>query len=134
MTVCGNNAYLIVRGGDLFGRSNKASEERLYLDVEDLQCAVPNSILPRPYIKGLCKMVGSLREAFLPVKEKAGWIKEPVSLAAGFEDGLYVQAVLSAIKESSQTRQWVRVDVMTEQPDANALLSAAVRRTAISLS
>lgn len=79
-------------------------------------------------------MVSALREAFLPVKEKAGWVKEPVCSAATFEDGLYVQAVLSAIRESSQTRQWVKVNIMTEQPDTNALLSAAVRRTAISMS
>ncbi|KAF5272794.1 hypothetical protein FQA39_LY07821 [Lamprigera yunnana] len=133
VTVCGNNSYLVVRGGDLFGRRHKSNEEVLYLDVEDLQMAVPNLSLPRPLIKGLCKMVGALREAFLPVKEKAGWIKEPVSLAANFEDGLYVQAALNAIRESSRTLQWVRVDVMTEQPDTNALLSAAVRRTAIEI-
>lgn len=60
--------------------------------------------------------------------------KEPVCTAASFEDGLYVQAVLSAIRQSSQTRQWVKVNIMTEQPDTNALLSAAVRRTAISMS
>lgn len=123
-----------MRGGDLFGRRQNGKEEVIYLDVEDLGCPVPNSVLPRPFVKGLCKMVSALREAFLPVKEKAGWMKEPVRCAASFEDGLYVQAVLSAIRKSSQTRQWVRVDVMTEQPDTNALISAAVRRTAISMS
>lgn len=55
-------------------------------------------------------------------------------MAANFEDGLYVQAVLSAIKQSSQTRQWIKVNIMTEQPDKNELLSAVVRRTAISMS
>lgn len=134
VNVCSVNGHLIVRGGDLFGRRNKGGEEVLYLDVEDMQCPVASSNLPKPYTKGLCKMVGALREAFLPVQEKAGWVKNPVCLAAGFEDGLYVQAVLSAIRQSSQTKQWVKVDVMTEQPDTNALLSAAVRRTAISIS
>lgn len=134
VNVCSINGHLIVRGGDLFGHRNKASEEVLYLDVEDMQCPVASSKLPKPYTKGLCKMVGALREAFLPVQEKAGWVKKPVCLAAGFEDGLYVQAVLSAIRQSSQMKQWVKVDVMTEQPDTNALLSAAVRRTAISIS
>lgn len=134
VTVCSSTGHLVVRGGDLFGRRNKGNEEVLYLDVEDLQCPVPNSMLPRPFIKGLCKMVSALKEAFSPVKEKAGWVKEPVCTAASFEDGLYVQAVLSAIRESSQTRQWVKVNIMTEQPDTNALLSAAVRRTAISMS
>lgn len=110
-----------------------ANEEVLYLDVEDLNCSVPSLNLPKPFIKGICKMVSALREAFLPVKEKAGWIKEPVSSAANFEDGLYVQAVLAAIRQSSKNREWVKVKVMTEQPDANALLSAAVRRTTLSM-
>lgn len=137
--VCGKNGHLVVRGGDLFGRrhrsnDNKNNEEVLYLDVEDLQCPTPVSVIPRPYVKGLCKMIGALREAFLPVKEKAGWVKEPVCLAATFEDGLYVQAVLDAIRKSSQSREWVKVNIMTEQPDPNPLLSAAVRRTTISLS
>ncbi|CAH1372274.1 hypothetical protein MTP99_013773 [Tenebrio molitor] len=132
--ICSTSGHLVVRGGDLFGRRNRGNEEVLYLDVEDLQCAVPNSTLPKPFIKGICKMGSALREAFLPVKEKAGWVKEPVCSAANFDDGLYVQAVLSAIRQSSNTRQWVKVDIMTKQPDTNALLSAAVRRTAISMS
>lgn len=137
--VCGRNGHLVARGGDLFGKRHrlsdtKNSEEVLYLDVEDLQCPTPVSVIPRPYVKGLCKMISALREAFLPVKEKAGWIKEPVCLASTFEDGLYVQAVLDAIRRSSQSREWVKVDIMTEQPDPNPLLSAAVRRTTISLS
>lgn len=132
--VCSTNGHLVVRGGDLFGRKSRTNEEVLHLEVEDMQCAVPNLNLPKPFIKGICKMVAALKEAFDPVKEKAGWIKEPVCSAANFDDGLYVQAVLSAIRESSSTRQWVKVDVMTRQPDTNALLSAAVRRTAISMS
>nr|AEE62996.1 unknown [Dendroctonus ponderosae] len=132
--VCSSTGHLVVRGGDLFGRKEKTTEEVIYLDVEDLKCPVPNSMLPKTFIKGLCKMVAALREAFLPVNDQAGWIKEPVSTAANFEDGLYVQAVLSAIKHSSQTKQWVKVSIMTEQPDKNELLSAVVRRTAISMS
>nr|XP_023018915.1 glucose-fructose oxidoreductase domain-containing protein 2 [Leptinotarsa decemlineata] len=133
--ICSSTGHLVVRGGDLFGRKHKASEEVIYLDVKDLQCPVPNnSILPKIFIKGLCKMVSALRESFLPNNEKEGWIKEPVCSAATFEDGLYVQAVLSAIRQSSQTRQWVKVKVLTEQPDKNELLSAVVRRTAITIS
>lgn len=137
--VCGKNGHLVVRGGDLFGRKHRSTEaknteEVLYLDIEDLQCPTPVSVIPRPYVKGMCKMISALKEAFLPVKEKAGWVKEPVCLAATFEDGLYVQAVLDAVRKSSQTREWVKVTIMTEQPDPNPLLSAAVRRTTISLS
>ncbi|XP_030746501.1 glucose-fructose oxidoreductase domain-containing protein 1 [Sitophilus oryzae] len=132
--ICSSTGHLVVRGGDLFGRKEKNTEEVIYLDVEDLKCPVPNSILPKTFIKGLCKMVGALRGAFMPVNDQIGWRKEPVSSAASFDDGLYVQAVLTAIRQSSQTRQWVKVSVMTEQPDKNELLSAVVRRTAISMS
>lgn len=131
--ICSSTGHLVVRGGDLFGRRNKGSEEVIYLDVEDMQCAVPNSILPKPFVKGLCKMVSALREAFMPVNEKAGWIKEPVQAAANFEDGLYVQAVLSAIRQSSKNRQWVKVNIISEQNDKNEFFSAVVRRTNISL-
>ncbi|XP_017780164.1 PREDICTED: glucose-fructose oxidoreductase domain-containing protein 2 [Nicrophorus vespilloides] len=131
VNICGEEGQLIVQGGNLLGRKDNSKEEVLYLDTDETDCC-SSSVLPMPYAKGLNKMVASLKEAFSPVKEKAGWIKESVCSAAGFEDGLYVQAVLSAIRESSQTRQWVTIDIITEQPDSNAILSAAVRRTAIS--
>lgn len=141
--VCSETKHLIVRNGDLFGRNTKGNEEVIYLDVEDLKCSsASNSNLPRIYNKGLYKMVAALRESFLPSTSSSNsksppstqttsWIKEPVCGAAGFEDGLYVQAVLSAIRQSAHSRQWVRVNIMTEQPDSNALISAAVRNTPI---
>ncbi|XP_022907435.1 glucose-fructose oxidoreductase domain-containing protein 1 [Onthophagus taurus] len=132
IVITGNDGYLTVRGCELFGKRNGDLEEVLLSEADNKEWVVSNN-LPRPYILGLYKMIGALREAFLPVSETAGWIKDPVCFAAGFDDGLYVQAVLSAIKQSSQIKQWVKVDVMTEQPDTNALLSAAVRRTAISI-
>lgn len=134
ITICSSSGQLVVRGGDLFGKKSKGNEEVLYLDVEDLNCPIPNSVLPKTFVKGLCKMVSALREAFLPNNERDGWIKEPVAAAATFEDGLYVQAVLNAIRQSSQNRQWVKVKILTEQPDKNELLSAVVRRTAITIS
>lgn len=136
--VCGRG-HLVVRGGDLYGmKAGATKEDVIYLDVEDLQKygsinpVVVNTI-PKPYIKGLYKMVGALREAFLPVEDKRGWVKEPVALAATFEDGLYVQAVIDALQKSSSNKEWVKVTVITEEPDPNPLLSAAVRRSGISI-
>lgn len=148
--VCGKLGQLVVKGGDLHGRLYKSStmkntteaqvkhhndmgDDVIYLDVEDLECPMQDSIVPRPYIKGLSKMISALKEAFLPVKEQMGWVKEPVQLAATFEDGQYVQAVMEAIRISSSEREWVDVTLLTEQPDPNPMLSAAVRRTNISL-
>ncbi|KAF6210467.1 hypothetical protein GE061_013573 [Apolygus lucorum] len=132
--ICGPAGYLVVRGGDLYGyKKGTEKEEVLYLDVEDLRSPPSSVQIPKPYAKGLFKMIGALREAFLPVEDKRGWIKAPVALAATFDDGLYVQAVINALLKSSAGREWVKVTIISEEPDPNPILSAAVRRSAITL-
>lgn len=147
--VCSKKGYLVVRGGDLHGRLHKPSglkngieedakrtqdkEEVIYVDIEDLSCASTTSVVPKPYVKGLCKMISALKEAFLPVKEQMDWIKEPVQAAATFEDGQRVQATMEALRQSNEDGCWRTVQILTEPPDPNPALSAAVRRTAISL-
>ncbi|KOB51880.1 putative oxidoreductase, partial [Operophtera brumata] len=108
-----------------------AKEDVIYVDVEDLSCT--SSVVPKPYIKGLCKMISALKEAFLPVKEQMDWVKEPVQAAATFEDGQRVQATMEALRQSNEDGCWTSVHLLTEPPDPNPALSAAVRRTAISL-
>ena len=131
--LCGPRGHLIVRGGELYGFRGD-QQEVLYVDDENLQePRFSADFLPRPYIKGLRKMIGALKEAFMPVEDKRGWIKEPVSSAATFEDGLYVQAVIDALRQSNKRREWTKVVILTEEPDPNPLLSAAVRATAISI-
>ncbi|KAM8715687.1 hypothetical protein ACLKA7_002694 [Drosophila subpalustris] len=113
--VYGSKGHLVVRGGDLFVlKEGQPKEEAVYVDVQDLHFSTNNSLLPRPYIKGLCKMVGALKEAF--GSRESSWIKAPVSTAATFEDGLYVQAVVEAIRKSNETRQWQRVQLTTDTP------------------
>ncbi|XP_012344765.1 glucose-fructose oxidoreductase domain-containing protein 1 isoform X4 [Apis florea] len=132
--ICGGGNHLLARGGDLYGCCN-GQEEILYHDTDDLHdisFPIADSI-PRPYIKGLRKMIAALREAFQSVEDKKGWIKEPVFSASSFEDGLYVQAVIDALRQSNKRREWVKVNILTEEPDPNPLLSAAVRATAISI-
>ncbi|XP_045495523.1 glucose-fructose oxidoreductase domain-containing protein 1 [Colias croceus] len=140
--VYSKKGYLVVRGGDLHGKLHKSKniedgkrqqdkEEVIYVDIEDLSCA--SSVIPKPYIKGLCKMISALKEAFLPVKEQMDWVKEPVRTAATFEDGQRVQATMEALRQSNEDGRWISVQLLTETPDPNPALSAAVRRTAISL-
>ncbi|XP_030556575.1 glucose-fructose oxidoreductase domain-containing protein 1 [Drosophila novamexicana] len=113
--VYGSKGHLVVRGGDLFAlKESQQKEEAVYVDVQDLHISTNNSLLPRPYIKGMCKMVGALKEAFN--SKESSWIKAPVSTAATFEDGLYVQAVVEAIRKSNETRQWQRVELTTDAP------------------
>lgn len=134
--ICGRDGHLIVRGGDLFGQRNKTpsgaptdKEEALYVDVEDLHSLTSGTLLPRPYIKGICKMIGALRESF--IQEQSSWVKEPVQSAATFEDGLYVQAVLDAIRKSSDSKSWVKVSIMSESPTNHAKIMTAARMSAV---
>ncbi|KAI4497194.1 hypothetical protein M0802_007678 [Mischocyttarus mexicanus] len=131
--ICGGDNHLLVCNGDLYGFKG-GQEEILYRDTEDLEMPLPVSdSIPRPYIKGLRNMISALREAFQSVEDKRGWVKEPVFCAATFEDGLYVQAVIDALRQSNKRREWTKVNILTEEPDPNPLLSAAVRATAISI-
>ncbi|XP_045517755.1 glucose-fructose oxidoreductase domain-containing protein 1 [Pieris brassicae] len=143
--VYSKRGYLVVRGGDLHGKLHKTTvksseeeikktqdkEDVIYVDIEDLSCT--SSVIPKPYIKGLCKLISALKEAFLPVKEQMDWIKEPVRSAATFEDGQRVQATMEALRQSNEDGRWTSVQLLTETPDPNPAFSAAVRRTAISL-
>lgn len=131
--ICGGSNHLLVCNGDLYGFKG-GQEEILYRDTEDLELSQPvSNSIPRPYIKGLRNMIAALREAFQSVEDKKGWVKEPVFCAATFEDGLYVQAVIDALRQSNKRREWAKVNILTEEPDPNPLLSAAVRATAISI-
>ncbi|TMW46307.1 hypothetical protein DOY81_008615 [Sarcophaga bullata] len=116
--ICGSQGHLAVRGGDLFIFKHKPEaqlkEEAVYVDVQDLHIATSETLLPRLYIKGLCKMIGALKESF--ASKESSWVKEPVQAAATFEDGLYVQAVLEAIRKSSETKSWQRVQITSDTP------------------
>lgn len=139
--VCGKDGHLIVKGGDLLGHrirspSIEVKEEMLYLDVQDLQFSNSETSIPRPYVKGLCKMVAALREAFNPNQdhpETGGWIKEAVKIAANFEDGLYVQAVLDAIRRSSDEKSWIKINILTESPNNQAKFMNAARISAVAM-
>lgn len=135
LMVCGRDgSYLALRGNDLYGQrvATNGKEEVLYVD--DSPFGHAEQLLPRPYVKGLYKMVAALREAFLPVHEQTGWIKSPVESAATFDDGLYVQAVLDAIRKSNEDRCWVPVRVISESPTNQTKILQAVRMSAAVIS
>lgn len=112
LLVCGTKGNLVVRSGDLHGHKTGGKEEVLYLDVEDLK-QTPDSAVPKPYAKGLVKMVVALKEAFASRGSNSGqaWAKEPADTAASFEDGLYIQAVMEAVRLSSKSHKWVPVQL-----------------------
>ena len=130
LMACGKDgSYLALRGNDLYGlrASTNGKEEVLYVDDAP---HTAEQLLPRPHVKGLCKMVAALREAFLPVHEQTGWIKSPVETASTFDDGLYVQAVLDAIRKSNEDKTWVPIGVISESPTNQTKILHAVRMSA----
>jgi predicted dehydrogenase len=119
VTIVGQDGKLVVAGtGDLICLKKKGNdssgefkEEKLYVEIQDMRTESTTS-LPRPFIKGMMKMVGALKEAFATT---TGWKKEAVSSAANFHDALYVQAVLEAIRKSSESRTWIKIDMQEIQ-------------------
>ena len=83
----------------------------------------------------MLKLVGALREAFNLPNQGQEWKRDCTVglLGAGFEEGLYVQAVIEAIRRSSKENSWVNVNIITEEPDPNPVLTAAVRTSTISM-
>lgn len=131
LMVCGRDgAYLALRGNDLYGQRSGTNGKEEVLYVDDSPYTTTEQLLPRPHVRGLCKMVAALREAFLPVHEQTGWIKSPVESAATFDDGLYVQAVLDAIRRSNEDRSWVPVTVISDSPTNQTKVLHAVRMSA----
>jgi predicted dehydrogenase len=139
--ICGSKGRLVVRGSDLFAqRLDQSREELLYRDTPNIldrqKTGVSESIganIPIPQMKGLIKLIDSVKEAFKCGEDKHSWTKEPVAFAATFEDGQYVQTVVDAVRKSSKSREWVKVQVLAEEPDPNPFLSAAMRRSTFSL-
>ena len=83
---------------------------------------------------GLLKLLGSLREAF-NIPNGKEWKKESAVglLGSGFEEGLYIQGVIEGIRKSSRENQWITINILTEEPDPNPVLTAAVRTSTISM-
>jgi predicted dehydrogenase len=103
VAVIGEEGKLIVTGiGDLICLKKKGNdstgefkEDKLFVEIQ-----------------GMMKMVGALKEAFAT---STGWKKEAVSSAANFHDALYVQAVIEAIKKSSESRNWIKINMQDVQ-------------------
>lgn len=90
-------------------------------------------IYPKIYLIGIRNMITALKNAFIDNKnettetptfinnnltnesannnEMVHWIKDPVNEAINFDDGIYIQAVIEAIRVSSELREWISVHV-----------------------
>lgn len=130
--IVGSSGRLIARGTDLYGQKNTASqEEPLYADTLNVNAGLSEKgfkYMPLLYLKGMVYLVQALRHSFQEQEDQRTWDPKPVAMAASFEDGLYMQSVVDAIKKSSRSGDWEIVEVMTEEPDANQNLCEALQR------
>lgn len=133
--VCGDKGRLIVKGADLFGQKNDSlREEVVHRDalniLDEEKTGVSETIradIPIPHLKGLMKLIDSVKDAFKSVEDKHGWVKGPVTVAATFEDALYVQTVVDAIRLSSKNLQWTPISIPSNDIDPNPALDS-IRR------
>lgn len=130
--IVGSAGRLIARGTDLYGQKNTAPQEELLLaDSLNIGAGLSEKGLkdiPLLYLKGMVYLVQALRQSFQDQEDQRTWDPKPVAMAASFEDGLYMQSVVDAIRKSSRSGEWEPVEDMTEEPDANQNLCEALQR------
>lgn len=139
--ICGTKGRLLSKGSDLYGQKHDSvKEEVIHKDISlilnQAKTGVSESTqadIPVPHLKGLIKLIDSVKEAFKSVEGKHNWSPGPVFIAATFDDGQYIQATVDAVRQSSNQGGWAPVELMVEEPDPNPFLSAAMRRSTFSL-
>ena len=68
---------------------------------DENKCGAMESIkadLPTPYLKGFMRLVEALKDAFKLEEDRLKWKQSPLGNAADFDDALYVECVLDAIR------------------------------------
>lgn len=128
--VVGSAGRLIAKGTELYGQQNGNKNEEL-LQGDNGWSGPEVKAMPMPQMQGLSSMVKALRVSFQAHEERRSWAHGPVAMAPTFEDGLYVQTVVEAIKRSSTSGEWESVDIMREEPDPNHNLCEALQRNKI---
>ncbi|XP_031425617.1 glucose-fructose oxidoreductase domain-containing protein 2 [Clupea harengus] len=106
----GSTGHLVVRGTELWGHRHGDQREELLLN---------DNSAAGPAVRGLIAMVTQLRLAFEAQEDCCSWERPPVAMAASFEDGLYVHAVVEAVKRASRSGEWEAVQLATKEAESN---------------
>lgn len=108
ITVCGSAGYISFTNDTLKGKKNGAEKDQVF-HVNDFHSETDQRCkLPVTQSVGLVNMIKELRQVFLT---RVGSRESPCTT---FGEGLYVQAVIEAIRRSDETRQWRKVEVVDE--------------------
>ncbi|XP_062868670.1 glucose-fructose oxidoreductase domain-containing protein 2 [Trichomycterus rosablanca] len=109
--LAGSSGRLLAKNTELYGQRNSLNGEEILLSESGLEAG--------PTVTGLKAMVTQLRLSFQAQEDRRSWARHPIAMAASFEDGLYVQTVVDAIKRSNRTGEWESVEVRTQDIDPN---------------
>ena len=102
--------YLRFINDSLVGKKNGASKEQtLYTHQSQDEVSQQESGLPSILSAGMINLIQDLKDFF---KARGNNCLENNS--ATFGDGLYVQAVIEAIRRSNSSRQWRKVEILDE--------------------
>lgn len=119
VTISGSRGYLSARNGNLYGRNNDEDcEERLYIcgesSLSKSEDDDPN--LPQSYLQGISAMFEHLARNFsssynggVMTSNSTTPNSSKTKTWATFEDALYIQAVVEAVKTSSKEKSWTKV-------------------------
>lgn len=105
LSVSGSEGALLWEAGRLLAY-RRGSEEAEVL-AQDPPTALPHGVPNQPFARGTMYLGGALRQA---LQEGDSGALEP---AASFRDGLAVQRVLDAARESRDSRAWVEIPETT---------------------
>ena len=108
--VSGSAGYLALSEDKLKGRKNGSNKETVFYSEDSSNDATESSGLPKAHSVGMVNMIKELKEVFLSRSEESS----PWCGAATFSEALYVQAVIEALRRSSETRQWRKVEMLDE--------------------
>ena len=120
LSVTGSLGRLRVVSGDLWGLKFGGKEEKI-LSLQQEQVNIGdirkwthlNMGFYQTFVIGTRFMIEALRDVFDhstgQMVPRHTW--KHYSLSATFEDGLYIRTVLDAIRQSHETKQWVRIEL-----------------------
>ncbi|XP_062506762.1 glucose-fructose oxidoreductase domain-containing protein 2-like [Corticium candelabrum] len=131
--VIGTKGRLVVRNSELYGLLNEEKREKLIVK-EDKNLGLTGldepELLKRvslPFLRSAVLSTLALKSAFSKQDDRMMLDPTAVKMMASFEDGMYVQAVVDAVRESSRQKKWTKVIVADQTRAVNPFWTAPDR-------
>ena len=136
--ICGTKGHLVLRNQDLYFRKNQnlgTSEEVIFSESDPSVMSQNNNHLSSPdgnfapemfpkgvsllfrYLSNRIKTTSDIKVEEAVSSDDSNQNTHNLCSIASFEDGLYVQAVMEAIRQSSKEKSWTKVNVVDNFKD-----------------